>query len=120
MKELNAYFVPGSFVIDEAENQPADTFRTWFEAFEADKYKALFHLGFLKKEDWFSPSIEYLHHIAEMLIKRLSQQSEIEFSRDTVQVDLSEDELCQFRDELPFVIEMETAGLKFLTDDREY
>lgn len=37
MKELNAYFVPGSFVIDEAENQPADTFRTWFEAFEADK-----------------------------------------------------------------------------------
>jgi len=107
IKELNAYFVPGSFVIDEAENQRADTFTAWFEAFKADKYKALFHLGFLKKEDWFSPSIEYLQHIAEMLIKRLSQQSEIEFSRDTVQVDLSEDELCQFKDELPFVIGME-------------
>ncbi|MBK5263034.1 MAG: DEAD/DEAH box helicase, partial [Peptostreptococcaceae bacterium] len=60
-----------------------------------------------KKEKWFSPSIEYLHHIAEMLIKKLSQQSEIEFNRDTVQADLSEDELFQFKEELPFVIGME-------------
>ncbi|KJS20434.1 MAG: helicase SNF2 [Clostridiaceae bacterium BRH_c20a] len=107
IKTLNAYFLPETFVIDEVGNQPVDTIKTWIDAFEADKYKALFHLGFLKKEKWFSPSIEYLHHIAEMLIKKLSQQSEIEFNRDAVQVDLLEDELYQLKEELPFVIGME-------------
>jgi len=106
-QELNAYFTPVTFVIDDPENQPDDTRKPWTQAFETDKFSALFHLGFLKKEDWFSPSIEYLHHIAEMLIKRLSQQSDIEFTRDAVKVELLEDELCQIRDELPFVIGME-------------
>ena len=105
--ELNAYFLPETFVIDEVENQPEEILKTWIEAFEADKYSALFHLGFLKKESWFSHSIEYLHHIAEMLIKKLSQQTEIELSRDTVQVDLTEDELNHLKDDLPFVIGME-------------
>lgn len=104
---INAYFTPNTFIIDDPENQPDDTRKPWSQAFEADKFNALFHLGFLKKEDWFSPSIEYLHHIAEMLIKRLSQQSDIEFARDTVNVELQEDELNQIKDELPFVIGME-------------
>src|SRR5665647_2017762 len=106
-QELNAYFLPKDFAIDDLPNQPVDTPKTWIEAFEGDKYGALFHLGFIKKEQWFSSSIEYLHHIAEMLIKKLSQQSELEFSRDAVQVDLLEDELYHLREELPFVIGME-------------
>jgi len=112
IKTLNAYFLPETFVIDEVENQPVDPIKTWKEAFETDKYSALFHFGFLKKEKWFSPSIEYLHHIAEMLIKKLSQQSEVEFNRDTVQVDLLEDELYQLKEELPFVI-----GMEYVDDD---
>jgi len=111
-QKLNAYFLPKDFVIDEMLNQPEDTLNRWIEAFEADKYRALFHLGFLKKEKWFSPSIEYLHHIAEMLIKKLSQQSEIEFYRDTMQVDLLEDELYRLKEELPFVI-----GMEYVDDD---
>jgi len=111
-QKLNAYFLPKDFVIDDMQNQPVDTLKTWIAAFEADKYSALFHLGFLKKEKWFSPSIEYLHHIAEMLIKKLSQQSEIEFNRDAIQVDLLQDELYRLKDELPFVI-----GMEYVDDD---
>jgi len=103
----NAYFTPVTFVIDDSDNQPDDTHKSWTQAFEADKFSALFHLGFSGKEDWFSPSIEYLHHIAEILIRKLSQQSDIEFTRDTVNVELLEDELNQIKDELPFVIGME-------------
>jgi len=106
-QELNAYFLPDTFVIDEVENQPVEILKTWVEAFEADKYSALFHLGFLNRESWFSHSIEYLHHIAEMLIKKLSQQSEIELNRDAVQVGLTEDELYHMKEDLPFVIGME-------------
>ena len=100
----------GTFVIDEiddGENHPADILKPWLDAFEADKFSALFHLGFLTKESWFSPSVEYLHHIAERLIKKLSQQPGIELSRDAVQVDLTQDELCRIKEALPFVIGME-------------
>ena len=48
--------------------------------FEENKYKAMFHLGFLEKASWFSPALEYLYHIADLLIKKLSRQSDIEFS----------------------------------------
>ena len=106
-QELHAYYTPVTFVIDDSENQSDDTHKPWTQAFEADKFSTLFHLGFSEKEDWFSPSIEYLHHIAEMLIRKLSQQSDIEFTRDTVKVELIEDELNQIKDELPFVIGME-------------
>jgi len=112
IQELSARFLPETFVIEDVQNQPDDSIKTWMDAFEMDKYNALFHLGFLKKEKWFSPSIEFLHHIAEMLIKKLSQQSEIEFSRDTVQVDLLEDELYQIREELPFAI-----GMEYINDE---
>ncbi|MBS4024366.1 MAG: DEAD/DEAH box helicase [Clostridia bacterium] len=112
IEKLNSYFLPKGFVIDDMQNQQMDTLKTWIAAFEADKYSALFHLGFLKKEKWFSPSIEYLHHIAEILIKKLSQQSEIEFYRDAIQVDLLEDELYRLKDELPFVI-----GMEYVDDD---
>ncbi len=118
-KELNAYFLPGTFVIDEGEHHPTQMLKTWVDAFDADKYSALFHLGFLTKESWFSPSIEYLYHIAQRLIKKLSQQPGIELSRDAVQVDLTQDELCRIKEALPFVIGMEyvdDAWIKTLWD----
>ena len=47
-----------------------------------------------------------------MLIKKLSQQSEIEFNRDDIQVDLLEDELYHLKEKLPFVI-----GMEYVDDD---
>ena len=107
IKELNAYFLPEGFAIDEVPEQSADTIKKWKSAFDDNKFKALFHLGFLNKELWFSPSIEFLHHIAETLIKKLSQQSEIEFYRDKVLVQLTEDEIYELKEETPFAIGME-------------
>lgn len=111
IQELNAYFLPEGFVIDEVPNL-AEEAKTWETAFSNDRYAALFHIGFLNKEKWFSPSIEYLHHIAEILIKRLSQQPEIELSRDNVQLELADDEIEELKDELPFAI-----GMEYVDDD---
>lgn len=112
IQQLNAYFTPAGFVIEDVPSELQESLKAWIAAFAADKYSALFHLGFLKKQKWFSPSIEYLYHITEMLIKKLSQQSEIEFNRDAIQVDLLEDELYQLKEELPFVI-----GMEYVDDD---
>ena len=104
---LNAYFTQNSFVIEEISKDADDEISTWLAKFQVDKFSGLFHLGFLKKQEWFSPSIEFLHHIAEILIKKLSQQPGIELSRENMDLTLLEDELYNLKEELPFVIGME-------------
>ena len=121
LRELNAYFLPEGFVIEETsddtdkiELDQQDPLKEWIIQFESNKYKALFHLGFLEKAKWFSPSIEYLYHIADLLIKKLSKQSDIEFSRESVQVELIEEELNTLKEEVPFVIGMEYVDATWL------
>ena len=54
-QELNAYFLPEGFIIEDGIGLPmssADPLHAWQKAFEADKVTTLFHLGFLNKEKW--------------------------------------------------------------------
>ena len=111
-KLLGAYFLPNTFVIEEMVEPITEAMKIWIEAFETDKYSALYHLGFLNRENWFSPSLDFLHHIAEMLIKKISQQSDIEFSRETVEIYLPEEVLEKLRQEIPFVI-----GSEYVDDE---
>ncbi len=97
-EELNAYFLPEGFIIDEIYDLLSDTLKTWKTSFDDDKYAALFHLGFLNKEKWFGPSIEYLHHITEIFIKKLSQLPEIELTREMTEVELTNDELYKLKE----------------------
>ncbi|MDD2497723.1 MAG: DEAD/DEAH box helicase [Desulfitobacteriaceae bacterium] len=106
-QQLSAYFTSSGFVIEEVLRELEDPFKTWMMQFKADKYRALFHLGFLERAEWFSPSLEYLHHIAELLIRKISQQADLEISRDAVHVDLQNDEIERLKDEVPFAIGME-------------
>jgi len=104
---LGVYFTPSGFVVEEDVLELHDPLQTWIMQFKADKYSALFHLGFLERAKWFSPSLEYLHHITEVLIRKISQQADLEISRDAVQVDLQNDEVERLKDEIPFAIGME-------------
>lgn len=103
-QQLCAYFTATGFVMEEDLLELQDPLKTWLMEFKADKYAALFHLGFLERAKWFSPSLEYLHHIAELLIGKITQQADLEISRDAVQVDLRNDEVERLKVEIPFVI----------------
>lgn len=111
---LEAYFTPQTFVLDEVERMQDDNVTTWADAFKEDRYKALYHLGFSNREKWFSPSIEYLHLISEMLIRKLGQQPDIELSRDSVEISLSDDEVTDLVEGLPFVIGMEHVNAEWV------
>ncbi|WP_089610559.1 DEAD/DEAH box helicase [Dehalobacterium formicoaceticum] len=114
-RKLNAYFTSSGFVIEEEllelelepEPEPEDPIKSWMKQFKEDKYSALFHLGFQKRGKWFSPALEYLHHIVELLIRKISQQADLEISRDAVQADLQNDEVERLKEEIPFAIGME-------------
>lgn len=107
MTVLNVQFLPRGFAVDDTVSQSDTNVNHWNIAFESDKLGALFHLGFLTREKWFSPSLAYLHQISELLIRKLSRQSEIELNRHTIQVDLNENELYQLIEGIPFVLGME-------------
>ncbi|MEL1133826.1 hypothetical protein AAC978_01470 [Desulfitobacterium sp. THU1] len=120
-RELNAYFTPEGFVIEETPDDidklqidQQYPLNEWIGQFEVNKYIALFHLGFLEKEKWFSPAIEYLYHIADLLIKKISKQSDLEFSRESVQVELIEEELDRLIEEVPFVVGAEYVDATWL------
>jgi len=98
--ELNAFFLPSGFSVEGTGEEG----NKWFNRFEKDKYKALYHLGFLKREEWFSPSVEFLHIISDKLITELSRYHGIEFERDRVQVILSEEENESLLEEVPFAL----------------
>ena len=113
-QKLNVYFSPHGFVIEDVPQEAEQTIKTWEERFVMNRYNALYHLGFMEKFDWFSPAIEYLYHIANLLIEKLSQQSDLEFIRENVELELSEDECYQLREKLPFVIGMEFVDNEWL------
>jgi hypothetical protein len=106
-QHLHAYFTEKDFIIDISGDKPDESLNEWIAQFEEDKYRALFHLGFKEKTAWFTPSLDYIYYIAELLIKKISQQPDLEFSRESIQIDLSQDELNQLKEMLPFVIGME-------------
>ena len=119
LKKLNFYFTPETFVLDEPETIPDAEYSEWVEAFKKDRDRGLYQLSFRNKEVWFSPALEYLHSIAELVITKLSQQGDIEFSRDSAEVELTAEELTLLTEEVPFVLGMEhvtSAWIQKLAD----
>lgn len=118
-----AYFTEQNFTVESlgfhasensgfqaAENLEFNTAESM--KFQADKFAALYHLGFTQPADWFNPELVFLHHIAALLIRKLSRQSDLELSRETVQVDLTKEELDQIKREVPFAV-----GMEYIVDD---
>ncbi|HZK01415.1 MAG TPA: DEAD/DEAH box helicase, partial [Anaerovoracaceae bacterium] len=100
------YFTPNDFIVEE-EQELSESIATWMDNFIKDKYKALYHLGFLEKQKWFSPSLEYLHHISQLLVRRISRQPDLEISREAIIVELSNEEIDNLIDDAPFAIGIE-------------
>lgn len=115
IRSLNAYFNQESFIVeilgqgevDLLEENKEDRLGIWLKKFKSDKYKALFHLGFLIEKDWFSPPTKFLYQIAEMVIDKLSKQPDIELNRDLVEIELTNDEILGIEEMQPFAIGME-------------
>ena len=117
-QQLEVYFLTKGFIIDDVDDafNLEESIGEWKKAFDKDRYSALYHLGFINKKEWFSPSVEFIHQIAQTLIKKLSQKPEIELVREAVEVQLTEDEIFSFKDRVPFVVGMEYVDDDWLLD----
>ena len=118
--ELNCLFTRKGFIVEEIDERirkdlpEDDPCLIWEKRLMADKYKALFHLGFMKPEGWFSPSLEYLYTLSDILITTLSRKVGLELERESVEVDLSEDDMHRLLEDVPFTIGMENVDAGWL------
>ncbi|MFA5536283.1 MAG: DEAD/DEAH box helicase [Bacillota bacterium] len=112
-QQLQLRFTPEGFIIEEG-GKLSEAVGPWLDKFKKDKYKTLFELSFLPQEKWFSPPLGYLHYIGESLLKKVSQQPDLELNRDTIGVDLSDEEIERFKEEAPFAIGSEYVDENWL------
>ncbi len=78
-----------------------------YDKFIVDKYKTLFHLGFLLKKDWFSSSLAFLYLVSETVVYNISKQSDLELSKENIEVILSESQINYLLNCVPYTIGME-------------
>lgn len=114
--ELTAFYQPGGFVIDllpvsGKHTAASEEQEVWYRKFREDKDRALFHMGFLARQSWMSPSVAYLHRISDLLVRRLSSQPDIELMRDGVEVPFLQEYADLLKEEIPFA-----NGSEFVDD----
>ena len=115
MEKLEFIFTVDSFVVDDIENQKlkiAD--ETWRQQFIKDKYKALYELGFDDSKAEESPSLSYLHFLAESFLECLTNQPELELARENIVI--VPDELMKNRllNSVPFALGAENINESWL------
>ena len=125
-KELIACFLEKGFKLDfsysdiNERNAKDEKFEQvesdLFERFEVSPHKMLLYFGFDVYSKSFTPSIGFLHNIATKFIKDLSQNIEIEFTRENTVVVPSDEELLEILHSVPFVVGLEFINVNWIKD----
>lgn len=105
-------FTQSSFRIDNVVEANTAEERKWQEAFTADKYQALFRLGFEDRQANFSPSMNFLYLLSECFLKTLTKMPELEIAREEIQVSADEEDIEYLLFAVPFGI-----GTEFITNE---
>ena len=74
------------------------------EAFLADRYKALFDLGFAPRSGKESPSLSFLHRLSGIFLEELTRSPDLEVAREHTKVVLSEETADRILYLVPFGI----------------
>ena len=73
------------------------------KAFEDSKYGALYDLAFRDREEWFSPSLDYLFTVASEMVAELVRSPDINELRDWVEMDPDPVALGRLAARVPFI-----------------
>lgn len=111
---LEIFFRPSGFAADlvSGNNKNADEKeqRKWYERLKNEPEEAFFHLGFLIKQEWMTPSLGYLMQVSQLFIRRISARPDIEIMREETDVPVSDEDLEFLLEASPFA-----NGSEFIT-----
>ena len=112
--ELNFIFTPTGFVPDLAENGLTEKSRAWKDRFDGDRYAALYKLGFSEREEWFSPSMLFLHRVDEAFINDITRRTELELVGGNAEIRPDADTMETLLRSLPYAAGTEHVGTDWI------
>lgn len=112
--QLHFRFTEKDFLLDEPEGVISETLQPWKEKFEADKWKAVYEVGFEAKPDWVDVAGSFLYLLADMFQKQLTRQPDLELSREKTEVLLDGDTVERLLNSVPFTLGSECVTENWL------
>ncbi|MEG0864699.1 MAG: DEAD/DEAH box helicase [Clostridia bacterium] len=114
--ELCAYFTQDSFTVESAPSAEKDGYfdEALLAAFSADKYNALFQMGFVQKNPQEAPSLGFLHTLALAFAAALSRDSTLEITRRAPPLAL--DAGAELLSALPYAVGAEYISMAWLSE----
>ena len=117
--QVSAYFTPTGFQIEYDLEEKGRTgekpvFAEWISRFQKDRYEALYHLGFQAKESWFAAPLLFLYQISDAVIRKLTRQPDLEFTREETIVEPSSEEIQIWMESVPYAVGMEFVDERWL------
>lgn len=90
--------------VSDTENKFNDNL---YKQYMDNRYKALFHFGFLDKPEDLSDSLAFLHGVVSEFVKSLSKNADIEFSHEAAAITPSDEEVLGILHSVPYVVGLE-------------
>ncbi|MEG1494420.1 MAG: DEAD/DEAH box helicase [Gordonibacter sp.] len=112
--KLGVLFTSDGFRLDVVEGELCEEAAAAQSAFEQDRYRALYYLGFAPAAPWFYPSLHFLHAVCEAFFRELTSMPELELARDDVEVVLEPDVANRLLGQRPFGLGSEHVDVSWL------
>jgi len=90
------------FETDFNDDDLPDNVQELKDRFLKDRYRTLYELSFRDAEDWYSPSLRFMHTVATSLIYTISRHPDIESERENIEIDPDTD-LTHLISSVPFI-----------------
>lgn len=116
LSNLNFIFTPNGFIADAPEHELSAGAMVWKERFDADRYAALYQLGFSESEEWFTPSMQFLFRVSDAFIQGLMRLPELELARGNVDVCPNADTIETLLRGLPYAAGTEHVCAAWIED----
>ena len=115
---LEIIFTAEDFYVDKPSSEMTAVQSKWYGLFTADKFKALYELGFdaeLKTVEK-TPSFNFLYFLAERFIEFLTGIPEIELTRGKLEASMPEDIKNSLLNSVPFALGSEFINEEWLAN----
>ena len=111
---LHFLFTPEGFSLDDRGESLVGESVKWKALFEIDRFQALYKLGFREKPEGFDAAGSFLYQVAERFFQVLTNQPDIELTRDNASIEADEETAEILLGCVPFTLGAEHVTEKWI------
>ena len=101
---LHFRFTKTGFVTDDQGEAFVDDIFLWKQRFDADKWQALYSIGFEEKPKWLDAAGGFLYYVADAFQQLLTHQPDLELAREHVEITWDENQAERLLNAVPFTL----------------